>query len=110
MAARYPLKPFVVAALVAFGGGIVAGLVASCAQPVGSGADDDDDDVAEGEGEGEGEGEPTARDLAIAELDGLLVGALDTLPAPGISACVVKDGAVAWCGAAGMARIAESVP
>lgn len=58
-----------------------------------------------GEGEGEGEGE-SAASLA---LDAILDEGLASLPAPGIAACIVKDGAVAWCGGAGHARIAEGI-
>lgn len=101
--------PFVLAALAA------AGCVpADGGKPSGGGGAGPDPSAGDGE-DSVPEGETacsaaTAEWPALPELDALIARKMAAGNLPGLSACIIKDGTVAWCGAYGVKSIETGAP
>src|SRR5262249_13856253 len=63
-------------------------------------------------GAGSAEGEPSAAAAALerAEIDAVVAATLHEVHLPGLAACVVRGGAVAWCKGYGLADVAARRP
>ena len=63
------------------------------------------DDAGDGEDSEEGDGDPAPDWPSLPELDADLVQLMEEAHIPGMSACILSEGGVVWCGAYGWADI-----